>query len=981
MTRFATGGRIDRAQPLRFRFNGRALHGYAGDTLASALLASGIHFVGRSFKYHRPRGIVSAGHDEPNALVQIAGAQGEPNTRATVLELTEGLAATSQNAWPSLAFDAGALIDALHPLFPAGFYYKTMIRPNWHVFEPSIRRAAGLGVAPAGIDPDLYVQRYAHCDVLVVGGGPAGLMAAQAAAESGARVVLADENGDLGGTLLWREAVAEGLAAGAFAAQATAQLRGRSNVTILTRTQATGLYDGNYALLCERPAAPGGGRPALRLWKVRARQIVLATGLHERPLVFPNNDRPGILLASAALKYRNHYAVGVGARLVAFINNDMGAADALALHRSGVTVAAVIDIRDADGTATGAALAGAGIAYRPGSVIRDTAGRRRVRSVQVCGLDGGGSQWIACDAVIMSGGFSPAVHLFCQAGGKLRFDESAAMFLPDRAPDGVRTAGGLNGAFGLDAAFAQGAEAGAAAAMDCGFQAPSQRTPIAAGKSPAQNIAPLWRVDVAGATKRQWVDFQNDVTDKDIGLAAREGYTSVEQLKRYTTTGMGTDQGKTSNVNAIAILGLRTQRTPQAVGTTTYRPPYTPLTFGTFAGQARGLLQKPMYRLPTHDMQAQEGAVFLEAGRWQRPDFYPRPGEAREDAVRREMRETRGGVGLFDASSLGKLLVSGRDAGRFLDHVYINRASNLAQGRVRYGLMASEHGIALDDGVFARLGEHQYLVSPSSGMTGAVFAHMQEWLRCEWPSWQVAVQNVTPQWATLAVAGPKARALLTALGTDIDLDAKSFAHMSFRDGRVGAWRARVFRVSFTGETQFEINVPAAFGPALWRELRNAGRPWNAVPLGLEALLRLRIEKGYIHVGSDSDGTTTPDDLGFSQWRSKDFDFIGRRSLLRPEAQREGRHQLVGLVGTDPAFRMPVGAHILPRIGARPPATAQGRVTSSCISDALGQSVALGLLASGRARLGETVELYFGGGTFQARVVKPVFLDPENQRLV
>jgi len=981
-------GLVDRNKPLSFRFNGRRLTGFEGDTLASALLANGVHFVGRSFKYHRPRGVLSAGHEEPNALVRIVPDGGEPNVRATTLELYDGLEATSQNAWPSLRVDARAAFDAAARFLPAGFYYKTFMWPDWSWFEGPIRRTAGLGVAPDGAGEPWHTHRYAHCDLLIAGGGPAGLAAALAAAESGARVMLCEQDAQLGGSLLWQGGRIEGEGAADFAAGCVDKLKALG-VEVLTRTQVSGAYEHGFYTAVQRlnappaPAAAAADRPpAQRLWKIRARAMLVATGAIERPLVFPNNDRPGVMLARAAEEYLFRYGVRVGSRAVLAVNNDAGLRTALRLHDGGLEIAAVVDPRPELDGALGAALAEAGIAHHRSASLVDTQGRFRVRQAVFAALDGSRREAVDCDCVLMSGGLSPTVHLLSQAGGKLVYDEALAAFRPNanRMPVGVAVAGAANGTFDLSSALEDGWEAGRRGARELGAGSPRIGAPRAEAPAGGLNLMAIWRTPGPPSGRRQWVDFQNDVTAKDVDLAAREGYRSVELLKRYTTTGMATDQGKTSNVNALALLAEATHTPIPDVGTTTFRPPYAPVAFGAIAGPYSGELARPYRYMPCHEEHDALGAGFMDASGWLRPELYPRAGEAFEETVTREMRAARSGVGLFDASPLGKLLVTGPDAGRLLDFLYVGRASNLKTGRVRYGLMASEHGIAFDDGVFARLDENRFWVSPSSGMAEAVAAAMEEWLQCEWTDWRVTVQCVTSAYASIVLAGPAARRVLQMVGTDIDLSPDQFAHMSVRQGSVAGQPAQVFRVSFTGEMQYEINVPARHGPALWRACMKAGESENVMPIGIEAWMRLRIEKGYIHIGSDSDGTTSPDDLGFTHWRKKEADFLGRRSLLRPHFTDPEREQLVGLRGLDPALRLPVGAHILPEPGVEPPLIAQGRVTSSTISSCGCHSLALALLKRGRDRLGETVEVLFENRRFSAQVVSPVFYDPEGERL-
>ena len=983
MARLAQGGRIDRARPISFTFDGRPLQGHTGDTLASALLANDVVVVARSFKYHRPRGLMAAGVEEPNALVQIGvGAAVEPNARATQVELHDGLVATSQNCWPSLGFDLRAATDLLHAFIPAGFYYKTFVWPRWSLYEGAIRRSAGLGVAPGARDPDAYTSQFAHCDLLVVGGGPCGLCAAEAAATSGARVMLVDDQPELGGSLLWRT-VEEPPTSAELSTRRTA-LATYPNVRLLTRTTAVGYYDHNLVVLHERltdhlgPAAPAGA-PRQRVWQVRARRVILATGAIERPLVFPDNDRPGIMLADSILHYLRRYAVLPGREAVLFTNNDCAYATAFALAAAGLKLAGVIDTRPTVPESLRSELQRLDISVFEDSAVVATQGRQRLKGIRVARLHGRGDHVLACDLLAISGGWAPTVHLFSQSGGKLRFDSEQSCFRPAQAVQSVRCVGAANGVFDPACALADAEQAGRTAAM-AGEGAWPGVADVLLTSATLMAIQPCWRVPSDLARGRQWVDFQNDVTVDDVALAARENFVSVEHMKRYTTVGMATDQGKTSNVNALAILAAETGREVATVGTTTFRPPFVPVTLGAIAGRHIGALYRARRSLPAHSRHVAAGATFAEFGGWQRPEAYPRGSEDFEAAAQREVLAVRRGVGLFDGSPLGKIEVAGPDAERLLDHVFVTRIEDMGVGRMRYGVMATEHGIILDDGVVTRLAPDCFWLGASSAHASQIALALEEWLQCEWTRWQVTVTDATRQWAVLALAGPDARAVLSAAGTDIDLATAMFPHMSVREGTVAGLPARVARVSFSGELQYEINVSAGHAVTLWDRLLAAGAGKKIQPIGMEAWLRLRLEKGYLVIGIDTDGTTIPDDVGPAAWRKKAANFIGRRSLMRPHAVRPGRQQLVGLVGTDPAQRLPVGAHILGSAAAVPPCATVGRITSSTLSVSLGKSLALALLANGRARIGEAVAAYFDGRRYMANVVPLPFYDPQGARL-
>ena len=829
--RLPQGGRIDRSAPVAFTFDGQQLSGFAGDTLASALLACGKHLFGRSFKYHRPRGLLAAGAEEPNALVGVGADEAHytPNLRATQVELYEGLVAQSQNRYPSLRFDVGAINDFASPLLPAGFYYKTFMWPAkaWTLFyEPKIRAAAGLGRAPRAADADSYANTYAHCDVLVIGSGPAGLSAALTASETGARVILCDEQAEFGGSLLAdTSSTIDGLTPSAWLGLALATLAAHG-VTLLSRATAFGYYPHNLIGIAERLthhlASPPPGKPRERLWQVRARQVVLATGAHERPLVFPGNDRPGVMLADAARQFANRYAVRPGSAAVVFTAHDAAYGAALELARAGVSIAAIADLRPhAEGTLPKLARA-AGLRVLTGTTISETKGRLRVSAATLQSVTGGNRETHRCDLLLMSGGFTPSLHLFSQSLGKLRFDETLQSFLPDSPAEATLCAGACRGAFGLATALQDGAEKGAEAARTCGF------TPLPA---PGHNVseAACDHTAYAGATPRPgrgkaFVDFQNDVTAKDIGLAVQEGFASIEHIKRYTTTGMATDQGKTSNMNALAIAAAKLQKPIPDIGLTTFRPPYTPVSFGVLAGLSRGALFDPVRATPFHDWSTAHGAVFEDVGLWKRARYFPNPGETMHQAVARECLAVRNAAGIFDASTLGKIEIVGPDAAEFMNRMYTNAWTRLEPGRLRYGVMLREDGFVLDDGVIGRLAKDRFHVTTTTGGAPRVLAMMEDYLQTEWPDLQVWLTSITDQWAVIALQGPNARKILAPLLDDIDISPEAMPHMSLRSGHVGGVKTRLFRVSFTGELGYEINLPAGSAAPIWTKIVEAGRP-------------------------------------------------------------------------------------------------------------------------------------------------------------
>ncbi len=994
--RLPQGGRIDRSKPLRFSFNGRSHGGYQGDTLASALLANGVTLVGRSFKYHRPRGIMTAGAEEPNALVQVGlGAQTEPNLRATQVELYDGLSAGSINCWPSVEHDIGALNSVMSRLFPAGFYYKTFMWPAsfWMKYEYFIRRAAGLGKAPSEPDPDSYEKTHAHCDVLVVGGGPAGLAAALAAGRSGARVILCDEQAEFGGTLLGAPETIDGQPSADWIAAAQAELAALPEVRLLPRTTAFGYYDHNYVCLAERTGDhPGPGRAPYRqkLWKVRARQVVLATGAIERPLVFADNDRPGIMLAGAARSYVNRFGVLPGRRVVLLTNNDSAYAAAQDLTDAGATMAAIVDLRASPDSAAIAAARSRGIEVLANHAVTATQGTKRVIGATVMALDAAGERIagsprrIECDLLLNSGGWNPTVHLFSQSQGKLRYDETLASFVPDVARQKQRSAGASNGRFALAECLAEGHAAGAAAAADCGFATGVGAAPTAAAAPAETPLRPVWIVPSdkpVGQGGKFFVDHQNDATAADVMLAAREGYRSVEHLKRYTTMGMGTDQGKTSNVNAIAILARQLGSEIPAVGTTTFRQPYTPVTFGIFGGHEHGDLLEPIRRTPIHSWHESVGARFENVGQWRRAWYYPKPGEGLHDAVNREVKAVRTSVGIVDASTLGKIDIQGPDSVELLNWVYTNAWNKLEIGRSRYGLMLGEDGMVFDDGVTTRLGAHHFLMTTTTGGAARVLGWLENWLQCEWPQMRVFCTSVTEQWANVAVNGPLARKLLAELTRDIDLDPAKFPMLSFRDGHVAGIPARVYRISFTGELSYEINVAPSYALALWQALMAAGEKYGVTPYGTEAMHVLRAEKGYIIVGQETDGTITPADLGMDWIVGKQKkDFIGKRSLSRADTARPDRKHLVGLLAENPSEVIPEGGQVVAELKDKPPMTMLGHVTSSYWSPNVGRSIAMALVKNGRNRMGDTVHVPLADRVIRARVTEPRFFDIEGKRI-
>ena len=978
-------GAIRRDRTVSFTFDRKHYRGYEGDTLASGLLAAGVTLVGRSFKYHRPRGILSAGSEEPNALVELrSGARREPNTRATTVELFEGLAACSQNAWPSLAFDLGAINSRLSRLLVAGFYYKTFMWPAawWEkLYEPAIRRAAGLGRASGEADPDEYETVYAFCDVLVIGGGPAGLAAALVAGRSGARVLLCDEDFLLGGRLNGERHAIDGESASDWARRAVAELRSLPEVRVLPRTTVFGAYDGSTFGAIERVAdhlpAPPAHQPRQRYWKIVARCAVLAAGAQERSIVFGDNDRPGVMLASAVRTYVNRFRVAPGRRAGLFTSGDDGWKTALDLIAAGVEVAVIVEARRSIPAALLEQARRHDIEVMPGAHVMGTRGGKRIEAVEV--RDAGGRlRRVHLDALAVAGGWSPQTALSTHLGGRPRWSEAISSYIPGELPGSMRAVGAAAGEFSLAGALRSGAEAGRDAALAVGF-APALQTWQT--DEEGTGAVALWFVSELRG--KAFVDLQHDVTAEDVALAAREGFRCAEHLKRYTTLGMGTDQGRTAQVNGQALLAALTQRELGQLGTIASRPPYTPVAIGALAGRARGAQFRPCRRTPSHQWAEARGAVFVDAGQWRRARWFPLPGETDwQRTVSREVQSVRTGVGVCDVSTLGKIDVQGDDATEFLERLYANTLATLAVGRVRYGLLLREDGIVLDDGTVARLGENHYLVSTSTAHAAGVMAHLTHAHQVLWPRLDVQLTSVTEHWAQYAIAGPRARALLECLiGESLELSNTHLPHLACAQFPWAGRTARLFRISFCGELGYELAVPARHAHALLGALMVHGVPLGVVPYGTEALGVMRIEKGHI-AGPEINGTTTAADLGLGRLVSIRKDFIGRLLAQRPGLTTTDRPVLVGLKPVDLRERLSSGAHLVRSAMAVTVQHDEGFVSSAAFSPTLGQWIGLGFLSRGRERHGERVRACdpLRGRETLVEVVDPVFYDVDGLRV-
>ena len=1001
VNRLAKGGRIDRSQPLSFTFNGQTYQGYAGDSLAAALLANGVDIVGRSFKYSRPRGIVAAGAEEPNAVLQIGSTEAAqiPNVRATQQALYSGLVANSTNGWPSVNTDLMGILGKVGGgMMPPGFYYKTFMYPQnlWLTYEKYIRKAAGLGRSPTEVDPDIYDQLNQHCDVLIVGAGPAGLAAALAAGRSGARVILADEQEEFGGSLLDTRETLDGKPAADWVAQAIAELQAMPEVTLLPRATVNGYHDHNFLTIHQRLTDHLGevapmGQARQRMHRVRAKRVVLASGAHERPLVYANNDVPGNMLAGAVSTYVRRYGVAPGQELVLSTNNDYAYRVVLDWLDAGRQVVAVADARsNPRGTWVEEARA-RGVRILTGSAVVEARGSKRVTGARICAIDAKAhkvtspGEVLDCDLIVSSGGYSPVVHLASHLGGRPEWREDILGFVPGPG-NGIQQridAGAVNGVFALGDVLANGFEAGAKAAAEAGYKAVSGSLPQVEALHEEPMLA-LFQVPHEKSTARapkQFVDLQNDVTAAGIELATREGFESVEHVKRYTALGFGTDQGKLGNINGLAIAARSMGISIVQMGTTMFRPNYTPVTFGAVAGRHCGELFDAKRYTAMQAWHVKNGAEFEDVGQWKRPWYFPKKGEDLHAAVARECLAVRNSVGILDASTLGKIDIQGPDAREFLNRVYTNAWTKLDVGKARYGLMCKEDGMVFDDGVTACLADNHFLMTTTTGGAARVLEWLEIYHQTEWPELKVYFTSVTDHWATMTLSGPNSRKLLAKV-TDIDLDKDAFPFMSWKEGLVGGVPARVFRISFTGELSYEVNVQADYALGVWEQIIEAGKEFDLTPYGTETMHVLRAEKGFIIVGQDTDASVTPDDLnmGWCVGRTKPFSWIGKRGMNRADCLREDRKQLVGLKPIDPNQVLPEGAQLVFDPKQSIPMQMVGHVTSSYMSAAMGYSFAMAVVKGGLKRMGERVFAPLADGSvIEAEICSSVFYDPKGDR--
>ncbi len=999
--RLKSGGRIDRSKPLSFVYNGKSYQGFDGDTLASALLANGVDIIGRSFKYSRPRGIVAAGAEEPNAIMQIGATEATqvPNVRATQQELYAGLVSGSTNGWPNVETDLMGLVGKIGgKMMPPGFYYKTFMYPKsmWETYESYIRKAAGLGRSPKEVDPDIYDKMNQHCDVMVVGAGPAGLAAALAAARGGARVIIADEQNEFGGSLLSSKETLDGKAASVWVAEVVKELEANENVLVLPRSTVNGYHDHNFLTIHQRctdhiaDRAPNGQVRA-RYHRVRAKWVVLATGAHERPLVYGNNDVPGCMVANAVSTYINRYGVVPGHELVLMTTNDNAYQTAIDWHDAGRKVQAIVDTRKNPSGDLIAAARERGITVMTGCAVIDVQGSKRVTGVSVASIseDGnsvsGAVKKLSADTVATSGGWSPVIHLSCHTGARPVWNDEVLGFLPGETVQHQLTAGAINGVFSTEGALSEGLKAGLDALAKLGMSAVDVALPATQDLKVGASMA-LYHVPHSKPTSqapKQFVDYQNDVTAAGIELACREGFESIEHVKRYTAMGFGTDQGKLGNINGMAIAAKVLNQTIPQTGTTIFRPNYTPITFGAIVGRDCGELFDPERYSAMHKWHVENGAKFEDVGQWKRPWYFPKAGETMQQALDRECVATRESVGILDASTLGKIDIQGKDAREFLGRVYSNAWAKLAVGKCRYGLMLGEDGMVFDDGVTSCLAENHFLMTTTSGGAARVLSWLELYHQTEWPELEVYFTSVTDHWATMTISGPNSRKLLEELiDENEDVSKDSFKFMDWKPMKVAGVPARVFRISFTGELSFEINVQANYGLHVWEKLFEHGAKYNLTPYGTETMHILRAEKGFIIAGQDTDGSVHPYDLGMG-WAvsmNKPFSFIGKRGMQREDCVRAERKQMVGIKTIDPNVVLPEGAQGVFDPKAPIPMPMVGHISSSYWSANLGRSIAMGFVKGGLDKMGEKVYYPLADGrTIEAEICSPIFLDPKGER--
>ena len=986
-------GYINRDKKISFTFNGKKYFGYEGDTLASALLANGIHLVGRSFKYHRPRGFFGAGVDEPNAKVQLyKGAKTEPNANATEVELVEGLIVKSQNCWPSVSFDFGAINNLFQKFFPAGFYYKTFMWPKsfWYkVYEPIIRKAAGLGVAPLKPDPDRYEHKYEYCDVLIVGSGPSGLASALAAAKNGARVILAEDKSRFGGSLLVDEVTIGNKKGKEWADEAISQLKSMPNVIVKNRSQVFGYYDHNMMVMFERTRDhienPNKFTPRQKLWYIRAKEIIISAGSIERPLIFGNNDRPGILLSSAAKEYLKVYGVLVGRKPIIFTNNDSAYDTAIEFKKNGINPL-VVDTRTNSDSSVISEAKNLNIDIKFSHGIANTKGYLKVNSAIIGKFNSDKSSYesldeVSCDCICVSGNWTPTVHLSSQSGNKLKFNETIDAFIPSQSRQKESTIGSANGSFTLKQALEDGFNKGFELSNKITNKNSKSTAPTSNERSYGEHDK-FWCMPLPkNKHYKRFVDFQNDVAVSDIELAVREGFRSIEHVKRYTTLGMATDQGKTSNLNGLQLVSNIEGKIVPEVGHTTFRPPYTAVTIGTIVGREVGKHYRPTRKSPMHEWHEKNNAVFVDAGLWLRPRYYKQDNESLEEAAKREANNVRKNVGVCDVTSLGKIDIKGPDTAEFLNRIYTNAWMKLPVGKARYGVMLREDGIVFDDGTTTRISENHFHMTTTTAQAVNVLAHLEYYLQVVWPELNVNVLSTTEQWAGAALAGPNSRELLSKLFPETNILNEALPFMGYKESDLFDVPARIFRISFSGELAYEINVESSYGTFMWEKIIEFGQEMNIEPYGTEALSTLRIEMGHV-AGSELDGRTIPYDVSLEGMLSKKKDFIGKRSLTREAFLNPKREKVVGVIPLDKKTTIPEGSHLVKDGNASSPNPKLGHVSASCWSVEYNNPFSLAIIQDGKNRIGE--KLYavspLNNKNIAVEIVSSHYVDPKGERV-
>jgi len=986
-------GFINKNKKISFKFNGKKYFGYEGDTLASALLANGIHLVGRSFKYHRPRGFVGAGVEEPNAQVQLYnGAKTEPNAIATTVELVEGLVAKSQNCFPSVSFDFGAINNLLSKFFPAGFYYKTFMWPKnfWYkVYEPIIRKAAGLGVAPLKPDSDRYEHKFEFCDILIVGSGPSGLASALAAGKNGARVILAEDKPRFGGSLLTDDVTIGNKKGKDWVDETISQLKSMPNVIIKNRSQVFGYYDHNMIAMFERTKDhienPSEFIPRQRLWYIRAKEVIISTGSIERPLVFGNNDRPGVMLASAAKEYMKVYGVLVGKKPIIFTNNDSGYETAIDFKKNGVNPL-VLDIRSNSESSVVQEAKDLDINIKFSHGVVNSMGYKKVNSALIGKLNKDKSTYeslenVSCDCICVSGNWTPTVHLSSQSGNKLKFDEKVNAFIPDKSKQNENTIGSANGSFTLNNALEDGFNKGYELSKKITEKNLKEPIPTSNERSKGKQDK-FWCMPLPkNKHYKRCVDFQNDVYVSDIELAIREGFRSIEHVKRYTTLGMATDQGRTSNLNGLQLVSNIEKKIIPEVGHTTFRPPYTPVTIGTIVGREVGKNYRPTRKSPMHLWHENNNAVFVDAGLWLRPRYYKQRNETLADAAKREATNVRTNVGICDVTSLGKIDIKGPDSAEFLNRIYTNAWMKLPVGKARYGVMLREDGVVFDDGTTTRISENHYHMTTTTAQAVNVLSHLEYYLQVVWPELNVNVLSITEQWAGIALAGPNSRNLLSKLFPKTDVSNDGLPFMGFKKGDLFGVPSRIFRISFSGELAYEINVESGYGIFMWEKIMEIGKEYSIEPYGTEALSTLRIEMGHI-AGSEIDGRAVASDLSLDVMLSKKKDFIGKRSLNREAFLKPEREKIVGVIPLDKKTMIPEGSYLVSDSNANLPNLKLGHISASCWSVEYNNPFSLAILKDGKKKIGE--KLYalspLKNKSIPVEIVSSHYVDPKGKRV-